>query len=682
MDPGTGNLDASSRGENGDRLDSWKRIAGYLKRDVSTVQRWERRESMPVHRHLHDRQGSVFAFRSELDAWWQGRRADLAGDERAASDEVTQPAGGGTTTIAATRLRARRTGLWALVVALPALAAIGWYAVQSDLFWRSPLADAKFTPVTDFSGDHESAAISRDGKHLAFIAEREGKVDAWLSAINSGRYRNLTNGEAGELINPATRTLGFSADSQSVFVWTRHSEGSHPAEVSILSAPVSGGPLQPYLAGAAELDSSHDGKRIVYHTTAPGDPLFVRDLSAPPGTADRRIYVAPDGVHCHFPIWSSDDAWIYFVRGVPPEEWDIWRVRASGADLERITAHNSRVAYPVLLDARTLLYLADDAQRDGPWLYAMDVVHRVPHQISLGVETYTSLSASADGLHLAVTVANRRTSIWRMKLDNGVNAAVAAPELVSPNGSSARFAGQGIVYVAESANGQRLWKSENNSRSEIWNAAPGRIAGAPAVSVDRRRIAVPVEEAGRSKLYVMDADGSHAHVVADSLELRGNPDWAPDGLSVVISALHDGKPNLTRVFLDGAAPISFTSEYSIDPVWSPDGKFVVYTGSDVGTNFPLRAAAADGHPYPLPGIMLSRGARRISFLSNSQALAILTGGIGHKNLGLLDLQTGAQLTLAEVPPGFNIRDFDVSGDGSELVFERVEGNSYAALIER
>jgi len=683
LDTGTGNLDASSRGENEGRLDSWKRIAAYLKRDVSTVQRWERRESMPVHRHLHDKQGSVFAFRSELDAWWQGRRDDLSGDERAASDEAALASSREFTTIAATRRRPRGPALAVLVAALTAVAAIVWYAAQSEVFWRSPLADAKFTPVTDFSGDHEAAAISRDGKHLAFIAERDGKVDAWLSAINSGRYRNLTDGGAGELINPATRTLGFSTDSQSVFVWTRHSEASRPAEVSILSAPVSGGgPLQPYLAGAAELDSSHDGKRIVYHTTAPGDPLFIHDLSAPTGTVDRRIYAAADGVHCHFPIWSPDDAYIYFVRGVPPEEWDIWRVRASGADLERITAHNSRVAYPVLLDARTLLYLADDADRDGPWLYAMDVMHRVPHQISRGVETYTSLSASADGLHLAVTVANRRTSIWRMKLDNGTNAVAEAPELVSPNGSSARFAGQGIIYTAEAANGQHLWKSENHSRSEIWNAAPGRITGAPAISVDRRRIAVPVEEAGRSKLYVMDAEGSHARVVADSLELRGNPEWAPDGQSVVISALHDGKPSLMRVFVDGAAPIAFTSEYSIDPAWSPDGKFVVYTGSDVGTTFPLRAVAADGHPYPFPGIMLSRGARRISFLPNSQALAILTGGIGHKNLSMLDLQTGAQRTLAELPPGFNIRDFDISDDGSELVFERVEGNSYAALIER
>src|SRR6202030_1732364 len=50
-----------------DRLDSWKEIAAYLDRDVTTVQRWEKREGMPVHRHLHDRMGSVYASRTELD---------------------------------------------------------------------------------------------------------------------------------------------------------------------------------------------------------------------------------------------------------------------------------------------------------------------------------------------------------------------------------------------------------------------------------------------------------------------------------------------------------------------------------------------------------------------------------------------------------------------------------------
>src|SRR5205807_2429876 len=56
-----------------DRLDSWKEIAAYFKRDVTTVQRWERREGMPVRRHVHDKLGSVYAFRSELNAWARSR---------------------------------------------------------------------------------------------------------------------------------------------------------------------------------------------------------------------------------------------------------------------------------------------------------------------------------------------------------------------------------------------------------------------------------------------------------------------------------------------------------------------------------------------------------------------------------------------------------------------------------
>jgi TolB-like protein/Tfp pilus assembly protein PilF len=57
-----------------DRLDSWKEIAAYLHRDVTTVQRWEKREGMPVHRHVHDRSGSVYAYPAELDTWLQSRK--------------------------------------------------------------------------------------------------------------------------------------------------------------------------------------------------------------------------------------------------------------------------------------------------------------------------------------------------------------------------------------------------------------------------------------------------------------------------------------------------------------------------------------------------------------------------------------------------------------------------------
>src|SRR5580700_5386608 len=64
-----------------DQLDSWKEIATYLSRDVTTVQRWEKRESMPVHRHVHDKRGSVYALAQELDAWLKSRRQSLAEEQ-------------------------------------------------------------------------------------------------------------------------------------------------------------------------------------------------------------------------------------------------------------------------------------------------------------------------------------------------------------------------------------------------------------------------------------------------------------------------------------------------------------------------------------------------------------------------------------------------------------------------
>jgi hypothetical protein len=57
------------------RLESWKEIAAYLNRGVRTVQRWERTEALPVYRHHHDKRGTVYAFRQEIDAWRENRTA-------------------------------------------------------------------------------------------------------------------------------------------------------------------------------------------------------------------------------------------------------------------------------------------------------------------------------------------------------------------------------------------------------------------------------------------------------------------------------------------------------------------------------------------------------------------------------------------------------------------------------
>jgi Tol biopolymer transport system component len=684
-DPEAGSDGASVHDQHEGRLDSWKKIASYLRRDVSTVQRWERREGMPVRRHLHDKLGSVFAYRSELDSWWEGRRPELTRD--AVREVRPQGLRASADTPGAAARRGRRASLAQLAMACSVTliaGALAWLAAERGFFWRSPLASAKFTRLSDFAGTVQAATISPNGRLVAFLAGPDGQIDAWVGEVAGGTYRNLTQGQVPELVNPSIRPLGFSSDSSLVSIWTRRADGSQPGDVSLLAAPTTGGSLRPYLPGAAEFAWSRDGRWLVYHTTAPGDPLFVRDSAGPADRGSRRIYVAAAGIHCHFPVWSPDGAFVYFVRGVPPDHWDVWRIRRSGAGLERITAHNTRVTYPVMLDQRTLIYLATDVDGFGPWIYGMDVERRHPHRLSFGLEAYNSLTASADGSRLVATTTNRRTSIWRIRVpaERGVAPAAAIPSLVSTSGATPRAGADFLLYVAREGQRQGIWALARGVKREIWSSAQARIVGGPAVAPDGRRIAFTVQHNGRTLLQVIDADGSGLRAVADSLALRGNPAWAPDGRSIVSGVMRDGEPRLTRIPLNGDSPLQLVSEYSVDPVWSPDGRFLIYSGADVGTTFPLRAAAADGRPYPLPGALLTRGARRVAFLQNGQALVILRGEIGHKDFWLFDLRTGAERLLSKVPADFVIGDFDVAADGSEIVFDRVQLSSEMALIER
>ena len=57
-----------------DRLDSWKEIASYLRRGARTLQRWEREQGLPVHRLRHDQGSTIYAYKSELDAWMARQR--------------------------------------------------------------------------------------------------------------------------------------------------------------------------------------------------------------------------------------------------------------------------------------------------------------------------------------------------------------------------------------------------------------------------------------------------------------------------------------------------------------------------------------------------------------------------------------------------------------------------------
>jgi Tol biopolymer transport system component len=204
------------------------------------------------------------------------------------------------------------------------------------------------------------------------------------------------------------------------------------------------------------------------------------------------------------------------------------------------------------------------------------------------------------------------------------------------------------------------------------------VFGGPAISADGGYVAFSVRQHGQTLLYVMQSDGSNARTVADSLDLQGDPAWAPDGKSIMSAADDHGVTHLFRVPIDGGTPAVFVQEYSIDPAWAPDGRFVVYSGPDIGTTFSVTAEAA---PYAMPALILTRGARHLAFLPGGRALVLLRGDIQHKDLWLIDLETGVERKLTNLAPEFDIRDFDISPDGREVVLERVQERSNVVLLD-
>ena len=445
--------------------------------------------------------------------------------------------------------------------------------------------------------------------------------------------------------------------------------------------PTLGGQPSPYLEGVAEYDWSRDGSRLAYHTPGPGDPLFVsngnRRVDGPP------IYTAPSGLHSHFPSWGPDSSFIYFVQGTLPDKLDIWRVAPTGGTPERITSHDGHVTYPVLLDRRMLMYLAGDPDGSGPWLYSMDVERRIPHRLTSGLDRYTSLAASADGRRLAVTVASPKKTLWRLRIADSPTE-VSAPARISVTtgtGFSPRLGPNYLLYVSATSDSESIWKLADGVGAELWSGQGARIFGGPAISRDGRNIAFSVRQLGKTLLYVMQADGTNARIVTDSLELQGSPAWAPDGLSITSAADDHGVPRLFRVPLDGRSPSVFVKEYSADPSWAPDGRFVVYSGADIGTTFPVKAVTAEASAHALPALTLTRGARRLAFLPGGRALVFLRGEIQHKNLWLIDLDSGAERQLTNLPSDFDIRDFDISADGRDLVLEREQERSNVVLLD-
>ena len=566
---------------------------------------------------------------------------------------------------------------------LVGLCIVGWILYRSDFFWQNPLASAQFTRITDFEGSELDAAISSDGHLVAFLADHDGPFDVWLSQIGSGEFQNLTKGRFPQLLNPLIRNVGFSVDGSNIWLRvTVESAVEKQVQENVCLMPTMGGAARPFLDGAVSVAWSPDGNRIAYHEGTPGDPIFIADRN---GSNARRISIQKPGVHCHFPAWSTDGRFIYFVRGLPPNQMDIWRLPSAGGTMERITHHNSFVAYPAPLNERTLLYIAEADDGSGPWLYSVDVQRRVPHRLNIGAEQYMSISAAAgtfgQSRRLVATVANPSATLWTLSTSDQVLGDSAVSRFQVPNAWAVapRFGIDYLLYLASTGGTPGLWKLKDGAPTELWKPEDGAVMSAPSISPDSSQICFSVRRHSRNTLYIMTSQGTHARPLAESLDVRGEASWSPDSRWIAAVAGEDS--TLYKVPVEGGAPVRILDQFSSNPLWYSDGSFILYAGAQLGRSVPLKAITPDGRPYPLPELWVSRMEASCRFVPGKRAVVLMQGQLLHKNFWMLDLASGKLRQLTDLKPGFSVKNFDISPDGKRILFDRSRENSDIVLID-
>ena len=384
-------------------------------------------------------------------------------------------------------------------------------------------------------------------------------------------------------------------------------------------------------------------------------------------------------------VWSQDGRWIYLVRGRPEtREMDLWRVAPDGGKQEQLTHLSSDIAYPTPIDGRTVLYVAHSETGTGPWLWAFDIEKRTSRRVSLGSEQYTALASTSDGRRLVASIANPRVSLWSVPIAGHIveEQEVRAFPLPTVRALAPRFGGGTLFYLSSRNGADGLWSYRDGKTLEIWKGSEGLLLSPAGISVDGKSVVFALRRNRKQQMHVLAADGTQLRPLSGEVDARGTASWSADGKWIVVAGSDHVGQGLFKLPVDGGSPVRIASGQCLNPVWSPRGDLVVYSGTQVFTLTPLLAVHPDGTPAKLPEIKMQRDGERVRFLPDGTGLVYMVGStVAGQDFWLLDLSTMRSRRLTHLSSADVMRTFDITPDGKRIIFDRLRENSNILLID-
>ena len=466
--------------------------------------------------------------------------------------------------------------------------------------WTVPVAGGKARPLTRSSANDRDPEFSPDGKSIAFVSDRNGSPQPYVMPAEGGVPRQVGFHTAGYGVE------GWSADGKSLLVTASRDHHWRDAERFFLLSTEDRSAEVPLFDAAGKAPNlSPDGKTLLF--TREGTQWWRKGYR---GSQDSQIWsydreakafkqvLAPTG-GALWPLWRPDGKAFYYVgvhRGAfNLREHDL----ATGADRALTEFTDDSVVYPCLSrDGSTLVFrhlfdfyrLQPESKTPATKIEIVREADDSRDPIERKVLTTASQVAfSKDGLEIAFIAGG---DLWVMDTE------LREPKAITRTAEEERdpvFSpkGDAILFVSDQNGQADIWKAEKADAAKDWwlNTAfkLDRLTEGPEVEADLKW-SPDGSKVGflrdRGDLWVMNPDGKDAKRLVESFEAP-RFDWSPDGKWLVYDKSDDDfNSDVWIMPLDGSKPpfnVSRHPDNEGNPVWSPDGKVIAFTGRRVDT---------------------------------------------------------------------------------------------------
>jgi serine/threonine protein kinase/Tol biopolymer transport system component len=420
------------------------------------------------------------------------------------------------------------------------------------------------------NGNTRVAAISPDGKYVAYAMEEAGKQSLWVRQVAiSSNVRLLP------LADVNFYACAFSADATFIY----YAMGDKISLPSVYRVPVLGGPQTKMLSDlAGPISLSPDGKRIAMFNIDQEQQVVRLSIANLDGSDARVILSRKAPEYFDWTSWSPDGKSLACaVSNYSVNDPHVTVIEVQVADgAEKAIASHRWIATGQLMwlsDKSGIVMAAKDQESpfDEIWLisYPEGAVRRVTNDLL----DYRGVSLSSDSSSLVSVQIQRLSNVWLFRGDKDNTAAQITPGIGTYYDLTWTTDGK-LLYASDASGSADIWEMQTDGTNQKQLTAGAGRNYAPSASPDSRYIVFHSNRSGSWQIWRMDRDGSNPMQLTDGTDSNW-PQVSADSRWIVYQRRDSkGETTLWKVAIDGGAPVQVTDKLSLRPAVSPDGKLI------------------------------------------------------------------------------------------------------------